>query len=78
MQFAPTHMANDSKGNVYVADPYVKRVLRMNFERQEEKEIIAPDAGIIHPFRLHLDESRGLLFVGERADVGRVWAIKIM
>jgi len=75
---SPSHIALDSKGNVYAADFFCNRVVRMDSTQKNGVEVVSSESGINYPFRLHLDESHGILYVGERSDVGRVWAMKIV
>ena len=74
--YNPHHLAVDKQGSILVADFTNNRVLLLSSSLTFIKELLPPDRGLQRPYRLCLDESRGLLYAGEYSG-GKVSVFKL-
>lgn len=61
----PSHLAVDRQGYVLVADQNNDRIVLLSASLTFVRVLISPFCGLRRPWRLHLDETRGLLYVAE-------------
>jgi sugar lactone lactonase YvrE len=69
----PSYLTVDSQGYILVADLANNRILILNPTLSQSRTLALPQ--IKQPFGLHMDESRGLLFIGESGSPYRVLEI---
>ena len=72
----PGHLVVDGRGFILVADCDNDRVLLLSPSLTCVGELVAPGGGLQQPRRLCLDETRGLLYVGDSRD-GRLSVFKV-
>lgn len=74
----PYHMVVDKHGSFIVVDSEKSRIVILSPSLTYVRDLIPPSRGLRFPFKLYLDETRGLLYVGEHVPAGaRILVFKV-
>lgn len=73
----PVGIAVDTRSRAYVADYSRNKIAVLEPDAQLSASYLQIDGGVSHPYYLHIDRSRGRLYIGENGGTKRVVVLEM-